>query len=482
MSKTHKKQLVSGIFWFIIGQLGYLTIGLISNIILARLLTVYEFGQMGIVLFFILVARVLTDAGLGGALVRNNNATQKDYSTIFLFNLLISFFLMVVIMLSANSIATYYGDHELKNILIASSLIIIINAFQLVQAARLVKNMEFRKKASYDFIAILIASIVAIIFANNGFGVWSIVILQLLLSLFQSTLYWAFEGGVGPWVFNKDSFKLHYKFGVNTTIASILNTVFDNIYQLILGKYFAISQTGLFYQAKKLQAVPVGVIEKVVQSVVFSSLSKIQENEAEFKKYYQKIVTMFTISSGLICLLVFLFAENLISILYGEKWLGATFFMKILILSSFFYLQESFNRVIFKVYDRTEVILKLEFVKKSIQILSILIGLYYLSLEILLYGFLVTSIISYYINYVKSRIIFKSLGWYELKVLCIVIGVSLILCGTALYLNLKLGNSNIISLLYAPLIGILYLLCLWAIGILNPVNNYKELKKLLRNE
>tara|TARA_R110002033_G_scaffold169593_1_gene210455 strand:- start:38 stop:880 length:843 start_codon:yes stop_codon:yes gene_type:complete len=279
-----------------------------------------------------------------------------------------------------------------------------------------------------------------------------------------------------------DSFKAHYKFGVNTTIASVLNTVFDNIYQLILGKYFAISQTGLFFQAKKLQAVPVGVIEKVVQSVVFSSLSKIQENEEEFKKYYQKIVAMFTIGSGLLCLLIFLYAENLISLLYGSKWLGATFFMKVLIISSFFYLQENFNRVIFKVYDRTEVILRLEFIKKGIQILSIIIGLWYLSLEILLYGFLITSIISYYINYIKSRMVFKSLGWYEFKVMCIVIGISIILCGTILYLNFKLGNSNIISLLYAPLIAFIYLLGLWAIGILNPVNNYKELKKLLKNE
>ena len=148
---------------------------------------------------------------------------------------------------------------------------------------------------------------------------------------------------------------------------------------------------------------------------------------------------MFTIGSGLLCLLIFLYAENLISLLYGSKWLGATFFMKVLIISSFFYLQENFNRVIFKVYDRTEVILRLEFIKKGIQILSIIIGLWYLSLEILLYGFLITSIISYYINYIKSRMVFKSLGWYEFKVMCIVIGISIILSGTILYLNFKLG-------------------------------------------
>jgi O-antigen/teichoic acid export membrane protein len=480
MSNNHKRQLVSGIFWLITGQVGYLGISLVANIILARLLTVYEFGQMGIVLFFIIVARVLTDSGLGGALVRNNKAVQKDYSTIFLFNLLISIVLMLLIIISAGRIAIFYDDLELRNILMASSLVILLNAFQLVQSARLVKNMEFRKKALYDFVAICIASTVAIFLAIKGFGVWAIVIMQLLISGLKSAIYWIFEGGVGSWVFNKNSFKAHYKFGVNTTLASILDTIFDNIYQLILGKYFTINQTGLFYQAKKLQAVPVGVIEKVIQSVVFSSLSKIQDNEVQFKKYYQKIVSIFTVVSGLISLLIFLFAENLITLLYGEKWIGATFFMKILILSSFFYLQENFNRVIFKVYDRTEVILKLEFVKKGIQVLSILLGLWYLSLEVLIYGFLVTSIFSYYINFAKSRAIFKSLGWYELKILCFVVGISLTLGIATHFINLNLGTTKTISFIYAPFIGLLYILGLWATSIFDPLANYKELKKLMK--
>ena len=476
MSASHKKQLISGIFWLITGQIGYLGIALVANIILARLLSVYEFGQMGIVLFFIIVARVLTDSGLGGALVRNNEVMKKDYSTIFLFNLLISLVLMLIIIISAGRIAIFYDDLELKNILIASSLVILLNAFQLVQSARLIKKMQFRRKALYDFIAIIIASTVAILLATKGFGVWAIVIMQLLISGLKSAIYWIFEGGIGPWVVSKNSFRAHYKFGVNTTLASILDTVFDNIYQLILGRYFTINQTGLFYQAKKLQAVPIGLIEKVIQSVVFSSLSKIQDNEAQFKKYYEKIVSIFTISSGLICLLIFLYAENLITLLYGEKWISATFFMKILILSSFFYLQENFNRVIFKVYDRTEVILKLEFVKKGIQILSILVGLWYLSLEILIYGFLVTSIFSYYINFAKSRSVFKLLGWHELKVLCFVIAISMVLAISTYFINFIFGTTKVLPLMYSPLICILYIIGLKAANIFDPLVALKELK------
>ena len=147
MSNSHKEQLIAGLFWSFAGQISYWIVALIANIILARLLTTYEFGQIGIVLFFIAIARVFTDAGLGGALVRNNKATERDFSTIFLTNLILSIAIVVVLILSSGSIAKFYNDLELKNILIASSSVILFNAFQLVQITRLIKNMEFQKKA-----------------------------------------------------------------------------------------------------------------------------------------------------------------------------------------------------------------------------------------------------------------------------------------------------------------------------------------------
>lgn len=482
MSKIHKRQLFIGVFWVFIGQIAYLLVSLVTNIILARLLSPYEFGQVAIVFFFIVISQELTDSGLGGSLIRNPNTSSKDYSTIFIFNLAVSLILVIVLALSAGVVAAYYNDLELKNILLVSSLIILINSFQIVQSTRLIKNMHFKRKALYDFIAVLVSSVISIIFAYHDYGVWSLVIYQISISTIQSTLYWVFEGGFGPWVFDKGSFKMHYKFGLNTTLANLLNTFFDNIYQLIFGKYFSISQTGLFYQAKKLQAVPIGVIQKIIHTVIFSSLSKIQHNAEDFKKYYQKIVTFFTISSGLICLLIFLYAENLILLVYGSEWIEATLFMKVLILSSFFYLQESFNRVVFKVYDKTEIILKLEFVKKGIQLITILIGMLYLSMEVLVYGILVTSVISYYVNFLKSRRMFISLGWFELRVLLKVITIAVVLSIISFTLSGGLGNQVNLSLLYAPLIIIIYYLSLWILRVLDPVDYYKSLIFLLKRQ
>lgn len=457
MIKAFKRDIISGFFWSFLGQFGYMLVGLIANIILARLLSPYEFGQVGIIMFFIVIAKVLTESGLSGALIRKNDATEEDFSTVFIFNLGVSLALMLILITFSGVIANFYGDEELKSILIATSSVLLINAFQITQNAKLVKSLKFKKKASYEFIAILTASIIGVVLAFYDAGVWAIVSMQIVTALVLTVLLWVFEGPLKKIVFSKKSFKGLYKFGVNTTLASLINTAFDNIYQLILGKYFAISQTGFFYQGKKLQEVPVKIIKSTTLGVVFSSLSKLQNDAEQFNLFYKRIVTLFTITVGLICLFVYFYAHNITLLLYGEKWLGAVFYMQILIISSYFYMQEMFNRVIFKVFDRTEKILYLEVIKKSIQAVSILLGIFFKSIEILLYGFLVTSIISFFINYYESRRVQNNFSWHEI---ILVIKVALIGIGTALtgfLLSSRLDLKNYESFYLIPVLLFIFL-------------------------
>ncbi|MFV8280295.1 lipopolysaccharide biosynthesis protein [Christiangramia marina] len=481
MSKAFKRNIITGFLWSFLGQSGYLIIGLLANIILARLLSPYEFGQVGIVMFFIVLAKVLTESGLSGALIRNNEATEIDFSTVFVFNLGVSLTLMLLLISFSGSIADFYNDSELKHILIVTSSILFINALQITQNARLVKNLEFKKKALYEFIAIFFAAVIGIALAYYNAGVWSIVIMQIATSLFLTVLLWIFEGPVKTIYFSKTSFQKLYKFGVNTTLSSLLNTGFDNLYQLILGKYFAISQTGFFYQGKKLQEVPVKIIKSTTLGVVFSSLSKLQDDSGQFQTYYRRIVTLFTIAVGLICLLVYFYAHNIILLLYGEKWLEAVFYMQVLIIASYFYMQEMFNRIIFKVFDRTEKILYLEIIKKSIQSISILIGVLLKSIEILLYGFLVTSIISFFINYYESRRVQNNFSWYEV---ILVIKVAFISLGTALIgflIDNLFGLENYQSFYLFPVLILIFLLTIRVFEISNLEKDLTAVLKIIKS-
>lgn len=425
-----RKSFISGFFWSILGQGGHLLIYLFASIILARILTPYEFGQIGIVMFFINISRVFTESGLSGALIRKQDATEDDFSTVFVFNLVISVLLTVGIIAASGPISEFYNNSDLQSILIALSFVLVINAFQFTQNAKIVKNLKFRRQAIYNFSATFVSSAAAVVLAYLGFGVWSLVIMQLLNAAVLTTLYWVFEGPSGQFLFKSNSFRQLYKFGLYTTLASLINTAFDNIYSLVLGKYFAIQQTGLYYQAKKLQEIPVNIIKSSTLGVVFSTLSRLQDSRKEFDDFYTRIVTSFTVLVGLICILIYIYAEQAILLLYGEQWVGAVFYMKILVLGSFFYMQEMFNRVLFKVFDKTEKILILEVVKLVIRSVSIVYGVVEMDIIVLLYGFLVTSIISYFINYFYSRKVYKSFSWKELKVtiqVAVVGGVSILL-------------------------------------------------------
>lgn len=402
-----KKSIIKGAFWSVFGQMASLIIILITNIWLARLLSPKEFGQIGVIMFFITLGSVFTESGLGGALVRKKEATKTDYSTVFVSNLILSVLSFIIIFFSAQFIASYYDDNLLENLLIVSSLVLIINAFQLTQNAKLISEMRFKPRAIYRFIAVLVSSIIGVYCAYSGMGIWSLVLIQLLTSSLNTLFLWLFEGFFMKFYFSKASFKELYAFGVNTTVASLLNTGFDNIYQVILARYFSLSQTGYFYQAKKLQDVPGGVISMVTHSVIFSSLTKLQDNKVAFAKAYNKITLYFLVLLGFISIFIYLYAEPIVLLLYGEDWLGMVFYLQLLTIASFFFIQENMNRVIFKVFNKTRQILYLEYFKKSLQLVSILIGVYYLDLEILIIGFVITNIIGYLINYYYSRKIIK---------------------------------------------------------------------------
>jgi len=479
MSKL-KKALIRGTIWSTLGQLSSLLITLGTNIWLARLLSPEEFGQLGIIMFFIMIANVLTESGLGGALVRKKEATRSDYSTVFVTNLIFSLFCYLILLIGSGAIANFYEDALVKDLLIVAGFVLIINSFQLTQNAKLISDLKFKEKSVYRFIAVLISSSIGICLAYNGFGVWSLVAIQLMTAGINTILLWMFEGFFMRFYFSKASFRELYSFGVNTTLASILNTAFDNIYQLILGKYFSISETGYFYQAKRLQDVPGGVINTLSQSVVFSSLAKLQEDKLAFTKAYNKISLYFIVMLGFLSSFIYVYAEQIILLLYGDGWVGAIFYMKFLTIGSFFFIQEQINRVIFKVFNQTRKILYLEYVKKAIQSISIIIGVIYLDLHILIIGFVVTNIIGYLINFYYSRKIIGEVSFYELKILLKIICLSVTIVIMVILFS-EIFNLKGFKLLYTfPLLIGSYIIGLDLLKIVSIKREFKNIKLSLK--
>lgn len=398
-------------------------ISFLTNMILARMLTSYEFGQLGIVMFFISVANIFVDGGLGGALVRKQDSSENDYATVFTLNLIVSISLYILIFLFAGYISNFYEDHTLSNLFKIGFLVIIFNAFSLTQNTRLVASMDFKSISICKIISIIISSISAFLLASHGYGVWALIFMQVIYAFTNSILLNFVNGLYFRLYLSKKSVKELYGYGLNLSLSSLLNTAFDNVYQLIIGKYFSISLTGLYYQGKKLQEVPVNALNVSLQGPIFSFLAKKQSDKTAFVQIYSKINRLVILSVGLLSVIIYVYSKQIINLVYGKDWIDAAQFMRLLSLASFFFLLEMCNRVIFKVFDKTRLVLYLDIIKKVIQLSGIFLGIIFRNLEYLLVAFIVTSFIGYLINLYISRRVLEISGFNDFIYLFKTMGV-----------------------------------------------------------
>ncbi|NAR19383.1 oligosaccharide flippase family protein [Acinetobacter haemolyticus] len=411
-------KLKIGLIWSLLGKFGNFFITFISNIILVRLLAPEDFGIIAIVLFFTLIATVLSEGGMAGALIRKDSVTEKDYSTLFIFNFIVSVFVYLLLFCTAPFIAYFYEKPNLLLILQVMSLVVIINALRIVQTTRLYREISYKEVNIYQFISICIASVIAIFIAYRGYGVWALVAQQLIISIVFTMILWVKGKGVESFRFSRRSFLDIYQFGIYTTLASLLNTIFDNIYQLILGKNFSLSQSGYYYQGKKIQELPLEFLKSITLGVVFSALSRLQDEKKAFDKLYNKIHILFSLLIGLITVLLLAFPKEILLLLFGEKWLGSAIYIQLLSIASFFYMQEMLNRVLFKVFNQAKKIFQLELFKKIIQAITIVIGVYFSDIFILLCGLVFSNLFGYLLNIIVIKSFYQSSKgkWHELYI------------------------------------------------------------------
>ncbi|AZA62753.1 lipopolysaccharide biosynthesis protein [Chryseobacterium indoltheticum] len=426
--------------WSIGSHVFSLVIVLGANIFLARLMGPKEFGQLGIIMFFIAVFNVFTDGGLSGALVRRLDKKEEDYSTVFAFNFIVSIILFLIMITISGLIAQFYNTPSIQKPIIAAAAILIISSFQTIQNVKMLQKLEFKKRSMITLLSTFLGVIVGIGLAFFlKLGIWALIAIPISTVLFQTILYIYLEGFYFNLGFNKSSFKELFGFGVNTTLVSVLNLTFDNIYQLVIGRVFNMYQVGFYYQAKKLQDVPNNVINNLSQGVFFSSLSRIQNQKEELIRTYNLISKSFLFVMGFAVLIMQLFGKDMILLMFGSKWLGAVYYIKLLIIGSLFYTQELINKMIFKVYNKTNNLLRLEFVKKIFQIITLVIGVYLKRIDLLLYGYIATNAFSYFINYYfTSKII--EIGKRELILL-----IKVIILLFVLIVGYRLIETNITS-------------------------------------
>ena len=392
-----KKEAVKGFVWSFLQQFFTQLITFVVQIVLARVLLPSEFGLIGMLTVFIGIATALFEGGMTSSLIRVSKIDSKDYSTVFFFNLGVSLLIYLLFFLSAPYIASFYRQPILTSIARVYGLSFVFLAFGTVQNTILIKEMKFKKQAVVTFPALLIGSILGVFLAYNDFGVWSLVYSMLLTNLLTSVFLWFSSDWHPEFIFDIDKFKLHFHFGYKMTISSLLDTVFTNIYQIIIGRLYTPITVGYYTRANSLMMLPVGNISAALNKVVFPLFAKVQDDIPALRQAYKKIMLIVLFIVTPIIVLMALLGNELVDFLFTEKWLPVVPIFQIICFSGVLYPLHMYNLLILQVKGRSDLFLRLEIIKKIILIFIISVSVFY-GFKALLFGYVFASIIALFIN------------------------------------------------------------------------------------
>ncbi len=394
---TLKRKTISGLIWGSVDSFANQGIQFIVGLILARILSPREFGLVGMLTIFIAISQAFIESGFTSALIRKKDCTQEDYSTIFYFNILSGIFFYLLLILFSGIISSFFNEPQLKILIIILGIGLILNSLSIVQRTILTKELNFKLQMKVSIVSSVGSGILAIVMAYYGFGVWSLIALTLSRFGLNSLFLWLWTQWVPSRVFSKASFKELFSFGSKLMISGLIDTVYRNVYNLVIGKYFSAIELGYYSMADQFQAMPSQNLSSVVGRVSYPVFSMIQEDSVKLKSAYRRVI-----KSTMLVTFVFVFgmiatAEPLISTLIGEKWISSVIYLQLLCFAGMIYPLHAINLNVLQLKGRSDLFLRVEIIKKLLVVPVVVIGVL-MGIKVMIYGIIIINIISYFIN------------------------------------------------------------------------------------
>ncbi len=409
-----KKQTLSGVKWTAIENFSLKFIQFFVGIILARMLTPADYGLIGMIGIFTAVASTFVDSGMGNALVRKQNATEEDYNTVFIFNIVVSCFAYIFLFFAAPYIAEFFNAPMLCDITRIISLNLIIGSFVGVQSARFNKNLEFKTLAGISVATSILSGSVGIIMAYMGYGIWALVYQSMCGNVISVIFKWYFSKWKPRLQFSRNSFNELFGYGSKLLASSLLHTIYINLTTLFIGKFYPPKALGFYSRGESWPTLLEGTIIGVLGRVTFPILAKIQDDKERLLTVYRKYIqtTSLPIFFGLVLLCAL--SRPLICLVLTEKWLPAVPYMQIF---CFVYLLDNvcvLNLNLLQVLGRSDLFLRLEIIKKSISVGMLLCAVPFGVMAICIMK-LIYAQIAVFINTYYTGKLFKLGYWQQMK-------------------------------------------------------------------
>ena len=278
MSESLKHKTVRGVGWSFIDNISNQGVTFLVGLVLARLLTPEEYGIMAMITIFIAVSNSIVDSGFSNALIRKVDIRRIDYNTVFFFNLLVSVFLYVVLYVISPFISTFFKEPILTEVTRVIGWVLIINALGIIPRTILVKEVDFKTQTKVSLISSISSGVVGIGMALAGMGVWSLVGQQLSRQFLNTLFLWVYCKWRPLWEFSGRSFREMFGFGSKLLVSGLIDTVYKNIYYLVIGRFYTSAQLGQYTRAEQFNMIFSSNLTSVVQRVSYPVLSSIQKN------------------------------------------------------------------------------------------------------------------------------------------------------------------------------------------------------------
>lgn len=392
MAESLKNKTLRGAVWTFLERMGTQLVGFVVSIVLARLLTPGDYGAIGILGVFLSISQMFIDFGFGAALIRKSNRTDVDFSTVFWFNLGASVFFYAILFFVAPFIASYYRMPILVGVLRIVGLNLIIHACYTIQITHLVASVNFKPQAKISVCTCILSGALGITLAYLGFGVWALVGQSIFASIVSCILYWLFSGWHPTFAFSFSAFREFFGFSSKIVVAGLLHTIYTNISPLIIGRKYTAAALGYYTRGDSLVQMPGGLFQGTLGRVIFPVLSSIQNDEQRLRAAYNKYLRLITSIVAPAMLLLAACAKPLIVFLVGAKWLPCVPYMQLLAIGWMVDPMILVNLNILYVKGRSDIVLKLELIKKAIAItivvISVQYGIIWLCVGRVVYGYI----------------------------------------------------------------------------------------------
>lgn len=409
-----KDKTVKGTFWSGIDNVAQFTVSFVVSIVLARLLSPDDYGLIGIIAIFTAVCTTLINGGFTTALIRKKDATDDDYNTAFIVNLTMSLLLYAIIYLLSPYIADFFHRQELIALTQVSSLGVIIGALGLVQQTRLTKRIDFKTQTKITIAASFSSGIVGIGMAFWEFGVWSLVAQSLTSQILRTILLWVANRWVPQLRFSSESFHELFGFGWKMMASSLLDTVWKELYQVVVGKFYSPATLGQYTRAKGFSQLFSSNLTTVIQRVTYPVLSNIQDDKRRMIMAYRRIIKVTMFITAISMFFLGAVSEPLLYCLIGPKWHEASIYLPLICISMSSYPLHAINLNMLQVQGRSDLFLVLEIIKKIIAIGPLFIGAF-VGVIPMLYANILTTVIAFFLNSYYSGKFLGYSSWMQIK-------------------------------------------------------------------